>query len=359
MGVRSIDLQVDVTEAAGLGEPAHVALTVTVPEDGESIGSGDVAPTVCFAKPGAGYSRGYYTSDLPGPGPGKGAQADWHAERGWIFVSVDHLGVGESSLHGPDALGFGPVAAASEAAEAEVLQKLATGSLIEGLGKVEDPVKVGIGQSMGGCLTVVQQGRFHGYDGVGVLGFGVLGTLPPTAPGAADLVLPWMPRNAAAPEAVVTNAPALAALAAAGGAGVGTEEMAWGFHFDDIDPSVVARDMDDYPARKGELPPWGSATIPSPLVLWCVSPGAVLAEAAAITVPVLVAMGERDVVVDPRGEVRAYASSPSVDLYVCPRMAHMHNFAGTREEFWARLETWGGWVRALRDARSGHAGGGR
>ncbi|HEX4161263.1 MAG TPA: hypothetical protein VHZ05_02125, partial [Acidimicrobiales bacterium] len=79
----------------------------------------------------------------------------------------------------------------------------------------------------------------------------------------------------------------------------------------------------------------------------------VLAEAAAITAPVLVAMGERDVLVDPRGEVRAYASSPSVDLYVCPRMAHMHNFAGTREEFWARIETWGEWVRALRGARAG------
>ena len=29
--VRSIDLNIDVTDAAGLGEPAHVALTVTAP----------------------------------------------------------------------------------------------------------------------------------------------------------------------------------------------------------------------------------------------------------------------------------------------------------------------------------------
>ncbi len=279
-----------------------------------------------------------------------GAQADWHAARGWIFVSVDHLGVGESSQHGPDALGFGPVAAASEAAEADVLQKLAAGTLIDGLGKIEHPVKIGIGQSMGGCLTVVQQGRFHSYDGIGVLGYGVLGTLPPTAPGTAPLVLPWMPRDTPVAEWVVTNAPALAALDPA--ASPGTDAMAWGFHFDDIDPTVVARDMEDYPARGGELPPWGSATIPSPLVLWCIAPGAVYVEAAGITAPVLVAMGERDVLVDPRGEVRAYASSPSVDLYVCPRMAHMHNFAGTREEFWRRIETWSEWVRAFRDGRA-------
>ena len=48
-------------------------------------------------------------------------------------------------------------------------------------------MKIGIGQSMGGCLTVVQQGRFHSYDGVGVLGYGVFGTLPPTAPGHAAI----------------------------------------------------------------------------------------------------------------------------------------------------------------------------
>jgi hypothetical protein len=87
--VRSIDLQVDVTDAAGLGESAHVALTVTVPDE---LGP---EPVVCFAKPGGGYARGYYTIDLPGPA--HGAQAEWHAARGWVFVSLDHLGVGQSS----------------------------------------------------------------------------------------------------------------------------------------------------------------------------------------------------------------------------------------------------------------------
>ena len=64
------------------------------------------------------------------------------------------------------------------------------------------------------------------------------------------------------------------------------------------------------------------------------------------------ALGERDVLVDPRGEPRAYESARSVDLFVCPRMGHMHNFAGTRELFWRRIETWAAWVRAVRDARA-------
>ena len=77
-------------------------------------------------------------------------------------------------------------------------------------------------------------------------------------------------------------------------------------------------------------------------------------------VPVLVALGERDVLTDPAGEPRAYESAASVDLFVCPRMAHMHNFAGTRLLFWRRIDTWVQWVRAVRDAgrdAGRHAGG--
>lgn len=347
--VRSIDLRLDVTDAAGLGEPAHIALTVTAPEHLAPD------PIVCFAKPGAGYSRGYYTEDLPGPGPG--SQAEWHAGRGWIFVAVDHLGVGDSSLHDPDRLTFAPVIAASEAAEAEVRQRLAAGTLRNDLPAVDfdAAVTIGIGQSMGGAFTIVQQGRHHGYDGIAVLGYSPLRTQPPSAPGAPSLAFPWIPRDTQLAEGIITNAPALTEHAAAVGAEPAValpddaQPMAWPFHYDDVDPAVVRRDMEDYPARHGDVPPWGSATIPATAVLWCLAPGSTLAEAAAIRTPVLVALGERDVLVDPRGEPRAYESSPGVDLFVCPRMAHMHNFAGTRELFWRRIETWADWVRAWKN----------
>jgi len=345
--VRSIGLRVDVTEAAGLGEPAHLALTVSAPDAVEDD------PVICFAKPGAGYGRGYFTESLPGPGSASGAQADWHVARGWVFVAVDLLGAGESSQHDPERISFSSVAAASEAAESEVRRKLAAGTLLDGLGTVdlEKAVTIGIGQSMGGSLTIVQQGRYHGYDGVGVLGYSPLRTQPPTAPGTAPLPLPWVPRDTGPGEGVITNAPALAELTERG-AGFGSGEvsaLAWGFHYDDVDPEVVRRDLEDYPARHGDVPPWGSATVPLTVALWCMSPGAVLAEAAGIRCPVLVALGERDVLVDPRGEVRAYESASSVDFFVCPRMAHMHNFAGTRELFWRRIETWAEWVRVVRD----------
>jgi hypothetical protein len=125
------------------------------------------------------------------------------------MVSVDHLGVGESSQHGPDALTFSPVAAAAHAAEADVRGKLAAGTLLDGLGPVERPVTIGIGQSMGGALTVLQQGRYHDYDGIGVLGYSALHTLPPTGPDVPDLVVPWVPRDVLPSSGVFTNAPTL------------------------------------------------------------------------------------------------------------------------------------------------------
>jgi alpha-beta hydrolase superfamily lysophospholipase len=346
LAVHSFDLEVDVTQAAGLGEPAALALTVTLPDEVPND------PVVCFAKPGAGYSRGYFTEDLPGPG--RGAQADWHARRGWIVVSVDHLGVGDSSQHDAARLRYGPVVAASEAAETEVRQKLAAGTLVDGLTAVQDALTIGIGQSMGGALTVIQQGRYHSYDGIGVLGYSPVHTHPPTSPGTPPLPLPWVPRDTELDDGVVTNAGALAEIEA--DSDFSASGMAWGFHYDDVDPAVVERDMEDYPARRGELPPWGSANILATVAMWCVTPGGAAAEAASVRCPVLVALGERDVLVDPRGEVRAYLSSPSVDFFVCPRMAHMHNFAGTRELFWRRIETWADWVRAVRDAKGAAAG---
>src|SRR3546814_11259970 len=70
------------------------------------------------------------------------------------------------------------------------------------------------------------------------------------------------------------------------------------------------------------LPAWRSATTPS-CGVHMVAPGAVALEAAAITVPVLVAVGERDVVPDPWMEPKAFKSAHDVSVFVCPRMGHI------------------------------------
>ncbi len=343
--MQALDLTIDVTEAAGLGQPAHIALTVSLP-DPESVPD---EPIVCFAKPGGGYSKGYYTCDLPGPG--HGAQADWHTQRGWIFVSVDHLGVGASSVdHDPNRLDYTTLANTAQAAEAEVLARLAAGTLADGFPTIEDPLRLGIGQSMGGCMTVVQQGRYHCYDGIGVLGYSAVHTHPPVRPGEPPIVATWLPRDRLIDEPLtVLNA---AQLAEAERRTLDEEadiqdqgmNMAWGFFWDDVDLDIIRPDLEDFPTRNGKVPPWGSGTLPMAVAASCLTPGAIAAEAAAVTSPVLAAFGQRDISADPKGEPRAYLSATSVDLFICPKMGHMHNFASTRELFWQRLETWTRWV---------------
>ncbi|MEX1008695.1 MAG: hypothetical protein WD271_12740 [Acidimicrobiia bacterium] len=312
---RSIDVTVDVTEAAGLGEPLHTRATVTLP-DPATIGT---PPVVCFGFPGGGYSRQYFTFAMPDGSDGGpvGGQAGWHARRGWIFVSCDHLDVGESSAPSdPERLTFGVVAAANAATVAHVGAALADGTLTDGYPPVGDAVLLGIGQSMGGCFTIVQQGLLGTYAGIGVLGFSALQTalvFPPDTEVGDDV---FAPRADGLP---ITT---------------------WGFHYDDEPPDMVAEDMRDYPTRGGRVPVWGSATMP-PCAVQMLEPGCVATEAAAIRVPVFVGVGERDVCPDPHSEPRAYEQSPDITVFVCPRMSHMHNFASTREQFWARLHAWG------------------
>jgi pimeloyl-ACP methyl ester carboxylesterase len=226
-------------------------------------------------------------------------------------------------------------------------------------------VTIGIGQSMGGCLTIAQQGRYHGYDGIAVLGFSAIHIQPPTRPGMAPLVAAWLGRDTLLSEPLaILNAAAIAAAPPLQGSL--TQAMGWGFHYDDVAPEVIARDMAQFNRNLGEISfneggsdstadsssaPWNSSTLPGAVAQSSITPGIVAVEAAAITCPVLAAMGERDVVVDPKGAPRAYLSASSVDLFICPRMGHMHNFASTRALFWRRIETWAEWVRAARGSQ--------
>ena len=87
---------------------------------------------------------------------------------------------------------------------------------------METSVTIGIGQSMGGSLTIVQQGRYHGYDGVACWATARCGRNRRRHPGTPPLPLPWVPRDTEPSDGVITNAPALAEL---GGAGFASDDM--------------------------------------------------------------------------------------------------------------------------------------
>lgn len=346
----AIDLYIDVTDAAGLGTPAQTAISVHLPDDGAMA----EPPVVCFAFPGGGYSRRYYAFDMPDSAGG--GQAAYHCARGWIFVACDHLGFGGSTVPPGNALDLDNVAAANDATVRAVMERLEAGTLAPGLAPIGGATRLGIGQSMGGCFTIVAQASHGTFDGVGILGYSAIHTVVPTRPGQPQAAWPWISRRSPLDNPRILNA---ATLAAATGARLGDGEalqqaaragehpFQWAFHHEDEPADIVALDMAASAGLADPLPDWRSATTP-PCGVYMVAPGAVALEAAAIRVPVLVAMGERDVVPDPRAEPRAFVSAPAIDLFVCPRMAHMHNFAPTRAAFWQRIHHWGIMVAAMR-----------
>ena len=347
----NIELRIDV-DVPGIAEYAQVAATVVLPP-ADAL---SVPPIVCFSKPAGSYSRAYFTCDLPGPG--SGAQAEWHARHGWIFVALDNVGTGESSRHPVDTLSLPAVCEINRRAEEEILLRLANGMLCPGLPPVIQPVRIGLGHSLGGCLTIMQQAHHRCYDGIVVLGYGLYHNHPPTPPGMPPVVVPWFSRDIAADRpGGILNLDEVEASQASGTDGGGLSALQWSSYFDDVSEDVVATDISHYEYAADGIPPIGAPTVPwaatgiAGKASRCVmTPGIVIPEAAAVTVPVLLAMGERDFIAEPGGEPRAFRSAPSVDLFVCPKMGHIHNFASTRQLLWQRLDKFGAWCAELVEA---------
>jgi alpha-beta hydrolase superfamily lysophospholipase len=318
--MKKIDLRIDVSKAAGLDGPQQIAASVFLPEP-NTLRSPAV---VLFAAPGGGYTRGYY--DLSFPGHAGYSQAEQHTARGFIVVAYDHLGVGESTTTGLARLNFENLAAANDAAVREIHRRLVAGEVDASLPALPELVKIGIGQSMGGCLAVVAQGRHRSFDAIAVLGFSAIHTVLPQRAGIAQAVpAPQRGSDASALsiDTVSRSVP----------------DFVYPFFWEDTPRDILDADLaGGYPLRRS-APAWGSLSIPACAVMM-ISPGCIAREAAAIEVPLLLAMGERDVCPRPHAEPGAYPACRDISLYVVPQMAHMHNFASTRQGLWNRIECW-------------------
>lgn len=316
--MRSQDIIVDVTGQVDIEGSLVVAATVHLPDEAS------VPNVVAIGLPGGGYNRTYY--DLHIDGLDNYSQAEFHTSRGWVFVACDTIGVGDSSPS-PRHLTIFDVAKVQDAAVREFRKRLAAGTLAEGLPAAPSARLIGLGQSMGGCFTLATQGNHGSYDAVGVLGYSALHTQLPERSGAFAQI----------PESDERDADAQAAVQAAL-----MESMRFAFHWEDVPAQIVDADLASVPVRGGDdVASWGKGAAPLPCGIDMLTPGIVSEQAAAITTPVLVAVGVRDVVPHPRSEPSAFTGSGDITVYVAPTMAHMHNFASTREQFWARIQTWG------------------
>ncbi len=282
-------------------------------------------PILVFAVPGGGYSRGYF--DMRFAGHDGYSQAADHVARGIVFVAVDHIGVGDSSTDRNDWLQFEHLAASYDRCCRAILDGLRSGALIEGMNPIVPGVVIGIGQSMGGCVSILTQAAHATFDAIAVLGYSAIHTR--------------LPQRDAAQEAANL---AVASELSRGSSGrspldVTMQDYVYPFHWEDVPPDILTADMGGgYPLRR-VIPPFGSATMPDCTVQMMI-PAVVAAEAGSITVPVFVGNGARDVCPDPRAEPGAYTAATDITTVIVPKMAHMHNFASTRQQLWDRLASW-------------------
>ena len=321
--MRTLELAIDVTGVTRLPGPAQIAASVFLPD-----GALADLPVAVFASPGGGYGRRYY--DLRFEGHAGYSQAEHHTARGLILIAYDHLGCGESMAAHLAELTIEDFSAANDAAVREILARLKSGTLADGLAPLPGIVAIGHGQSMGGGVTIIMQGRHASFDAIAPVGYSAIHTV--------------LPQRTEAERRQGVEGHAFSRQTKGGEMSLETasarvSDFVYPFHWEDVPEDILAADMQGgYPVRK-LCPPWGSPTIPN-CVIAMMSPGYVREEAAAITVPVLMGFGERDVSQNMRAEPGAFPASRDVSVFIAPKMAHMHNFASTRRLLWDRIADW-------------------
>jgi pimeloyl-ACP methyl ester carboxylesterase len=301
---------VDVGAVAPAGGE-HVVVDVHLPPAGI-----DDRSWLWWLLPGGGMSRRYWDLDVHGY-----SFARHLAANGQVAVTVDHLGVGESSKPA-DGFALTPsvLADVNAHALAQVVQRLRSGTLADGVPAAPTLRSIGCGHSMGGLLTVHQQARHHDLDGLCLFGFGGRGLVEHLS--AEEL------RYADDPVALRRDVGRLVRVRYRDPYPTlprGSSDLLVGVPMpEDVHAALVA-------SRTNLLAVAGFTSM---------IPGSSAPEIAAIDVPVFIGHGDRDIgapVHDVGGEFRA---SCDITLYVLKESGHNHNVSPNRLRLWGRALRW-------------------
>jgi pimeloyl-ACP methyl ester carboxylesterase len=279
--------------------------------------SAPTEPFVWCCLPGGHCTSDYFDLVVDGDDTSY-SMAAYLADAGGVVLTLDHLGSGASSavddnfLLTPDV-----VAAANHAAFTTLLDRLRTGDLVPELPAVRSFAPIGLGHSMGGMLTMVQQARHRTYDAVVNLGSGGDG-FPEHLRDPS-----WVSAELSTVRASLVDLARVqfSAPPPAGG-------RALPFHADDVPAAVRAsfrRQLTNM------LPTCAFAAI---------LPSGTDPERAAVTVPIFLGFGEHDLCADVHAAVSRYRSSSDITLTVLAGSGHCHNQAGNRRRLWERMSAW-------------------
>ena len=315
-------LTFDVTTGVGSGETLSQEAWTFLPERPAEAH----AVLLCLA--GGTYDKHYWHIDIDGhPGYSFGEHL---ADNGFVVIAVDHLGIGDSTdpiTSGP--LGLELLAKGDAEVARQIREALRRGDLHQDL-PTTLPL-IGVGHSMGACLTTMVQAMAGPYDAVVLLGYGVqITNVYEETADAAELeeriqqTIEVSCRVAGAkPTDIHVYAPRgyLADL----------------FYAGEVPQDVIDTDT----AVQSRVPLRAAAEV--------TTPGMVEHYAPRVDVPVFLGFGAAlDVSPNPYAEPTNYTGSPDVTLYLVPNSGHCHNFASHRTQLWDRIASW---VRTVVPAR--------
>jgi pimeloyl-ACP methyl ester carboxylesterase len=237
-------------------------------------------------------------------------------------IAVDHLGIGDST----DPTALGPLGlellAKSDAEVArQIRQRLRRGELHQDLPPAL-PV-IGVGHSMGACLTTMVQATTRPYDAVVLLGYGVQITNVYEETADAAQLEERIQQTIAASCQLTGAKPTDAHVYAPRG------YLADLFYAGEVPQDVIDADT----AVQSRVPLRAAAEV--------TTPGMVTQYAPRVDVPVFLGFGAAlDVSPNPHSEPANYTGSPDVTLYLVPGSGHCHNFASHRTQLWDRIAVW-------------------
>lgn len=316
--MRSLDLRLDAGVVVDGEPPLQVAATVYLPDESANIRFA----LVCLA--GGNMNRRYY--DLQVEGDDSFSFARQMTARGFIVITLDHLGLGQSTRPQDGyELTADRIVTANANATTQILARLRDGRVDPGVAALPDLRSLGVGHSMGAMLTVLQQAHAHQHAGIALLGFSTRG-LPRYVPDdVRDLAATDVPALRAR---LVEFARRMFILSYPRIRSSGGGDNAAFYGSAGADPRGVA-------ALKSAT----DCLLPVPAFLSMV-PGNVAPEAAQVDVPVLLMLGEHDMAGPPEEASRAFSASPAVRLEVLPGAGHSHFLFASRVELFDRLTHW-------------------
>jgi pimeloyl-ACP methyl ester carboxylesterase len=314
--MRLVKQWVDVAAVMPRKSPARLAVNICFPDAGVPLSG-----VVYCCIPGGGMNAAYF--DLRFDDDESFSFAARMACAGAVTVLVNPLGVGGSTV--PEdgfAVGLDTLIDADALAVTAALEALRRGTADEHLPPLTGMTVIGVGHSMGGMFTLMQQARHRSYAALVLMGFSLNG----------------MPQILTPAEAACAGDAAAARANVAELAHARFREPFPILQITDQSRSLLKQGDNDKGVRKAIVAARDRMIAIG--AMFALIPGSVAPEAAAIDVPLLLLFGQQDICGAPHQVPPSFPKVTDLELFVLPQSGHNHFTAASRAVLFDRIKRW-------------------